>query len=81
MVDEIQIEEMLEHIWVLEEGYGKAERVRLDEKFTNEIVEKYLKEMSEKKLIELDNDRIAMTGTGRNEQGLLSGAIVLPKGC
>ncbi len=71
MVDEIQIEEMLEHIWVLEEDYGKAERVRMDEKFTNEIVEKYLKEMSEKKLIELDNDRIAMTGTGRNRARLI----------
>jgi hypothetical protein len=33
MADEIQIEEMLEYIWMLEEEHGKVQSTFMDDKF------------------------------------------------
>ena len=38
MADEIQIEEMLEYIWILEENDDKADSTRMGDKFGNDIV-------------------------------------------
>ena len=37
MADEIQIEEMLEYLWMLEEDYGKVESMRMSDKFGDDI--------------------------------------------
>ncbi|MHC4183011.1 MAG: metal-dependent transcriptional regulator, partial [Planctomycetota bacterium] len=71
MADETQIEEMLEYVWILEEDHGKAEKVAMDDKFGNEIIGKYLGEMVEKKLINLHNSKIVLTGTGRNRAEMI----------
>jgi len=61
MADEIQIEEMLEYIWILEENDGKAKSARMDEKFGGDIANSYLTEMVEKQLIKLHNSEITFT--------------------
>lgn len=71
MADETQIEEMLEYIWMLEEDHGKAEKVAMDDKFGNEVIGKFLGEMVEKKLINLHNSRIVLTGTGKNRAEMI----------
>ena len=71
MAEEIQIEEMLEYIWMLEEDHGKVESTLMDDKFGNEIAEKYLSEMVEKKLINLSDSIIAFTDSGRNRAKLI----------
>ena len=43
MADEIQIEEMLEYIWMLEEDHGKAESTLMYDKFGNEITKNFSK--------------------------------------
>ncbi|MEE8597575.1 MAG: metal-dependent transcriptional regulator [bacterium] len=71
MSDEIQIEEMLEYIWILEENDGKAKSVRMDEKFGGDIANSYLTEMVEKQLIKLHNSEIAFTETGKKRAMLI----------
>ena len=65
MADEIQIEEMLEYIWILEENDGKAENERMGEKFGDDIAKTYLTVMVEKQLINLHDSGIIFTETGR----------------
>ncbi len=71
MSDEIQIEEMLEYIWILEENDGKAKSARMDEKFGGDIANSYLTEMVEKQLIKLHNSEIAFTETGKKRAMLI----------
>ena len=71
MADEIQIEEMLEYIWILEENDGKAKSARMDEKFGGDIANSYLTEMVEKQLIKLHNSEIAFTETGKKRAMLI----------
>ncbi len=71
MADEIQIEEMLEYIWILEENDGKAKSVRMDEKFGGDIANSYLTEMVEKQLIKLHNSEITFTETGKKRAMLI----------
>ncbi len=71
MADEIQIEEMLEYIWILEENDGKAKCVRMDEKFGGDIANSYLTEMVEKQLIKLHNSEITFTETGKKRAMLI----------
>ncbi len=71
MVDEIQIDEMLEYIWMLEEDYGKPESIRLAEKFGNEIAREYIASMEVKKLINLNDTNIVFTETGKKRAGLI----------
>ncbi len=71
MVDEIQIDEMLEYIWMLEEDYGKSESIRLAEKFGNEIAREYIASMEVKKLINLNDTNIVFTETGEKRAGLI----------
>ncbi len=71
MSDEIQIEEMLEYIWILEENNGKAESGRMDEKFGADIANNYLTEMVEKQLINLRDSRIVFTETGKGRAKLI----------
>ena len=66
MADELQIEEMLEYIWMLEEDHGKVESTLMDDKFGNEVAKKCLTEMVEMNLINLNNSRIVFTDAGRN---------------
>lgn len=66
MADELQIEEMLEYIWMLEEDHGKVESTLIDDKFGNEVAKKYLNEMVEKKLISFNDFRIVFTANGKN---------------
>lgn len=66
MADELQIEEMLEYIWMLEEDHGKVESTLIDDKFGNEVAKKYLNEMVEKKLISFNDSRIVFTDNGKN---------------
>lgn len=65
MADEIQIEEMLEYIWILEENDGKAESERMGEKFGDDIAKTYLTVMVEKQLINLHDSGIIFTETGK----------------
>jgi DtxR family Mn-dependent transcriptional regulator len=65
MADEIQIEEMLEYIWILEENDGKAESERIGEKFGDDIAKTYLTVMVEKQLINLHDSGIIFTETGK----------------
>lgn len=71
MADEIQIEEMLEYLWMLEEDHGKAESALMDDKFGNEIARKYLNLMVGKRLINLHDSRISFTETGRNRAEMI----------
>ncbi|MHC4307182.1 MAG: metal-dependent transcriptional regulator [Planctomycetota bacterium] len=71
MADEIQVEEMLEYIWILEENDGKAKSVRMDEKFGGDIANSYLTEMVEKQLIKLHNSEITFTETGKKRAMLI----------
>jgi len=71
MLDEIQIEEMLEYIWMLEEDYGKAENVRMAEKFGDEIAKKNIASMEGKKLINLHGLNVAFTETGKKRAELI----------
>jgi DtxR family transcriptional regulator, Mn-dependent transcriptional regulator len=71
MASEIQIEEMLEYIWMLEEDHGKAECSLMGDKFGDDIARIYLNEMVEKKLINLDDSRIVFTEPGRNRAELI----------
>ncbi|MHC4140227.1 MAG: metal-dependent transcriptional regulator [Planctomycetota bacterium] len=71
MADEIQVEEMLEYIWILEENDGKAKSVRMDEKFGGDIADSYLTEMVEKQLINLHNSEITFTETGKKRAMLI----------
>jgi DtxR family Mn-dependent transcriptional regulator len=65
MADEIQIEEMLEYIWILEENNDKAESARMSDKFGNDTVDTYLKIMIEEQLINLHDSGIIFTETGK----------------
>jgi len=71
MADEIQIEEMLEYIWILEENDGKAESTRLSDKFGDDIANIYLAEMVEKQLITLHDSSIVFTETGKKRGELI----------
>ncbi len=71
MTDEIQIEEMLEYIWMLEEDHGKVQSTFMDDKFGNEIAKDYLDKMVEKKLISLSNSTIVFTDDGENRAKLI----------
>ena len=71
MADEIQIEEMLEYIWMLEENHGKAESTLMDDKFGNEIVGNYLNKMVDQKLISFSDSVIAFTDNGKNRAKLI----------
>ena len=71
MTDEIQIEEMLEYIWMLEEDHGKVQSTFMDDKFGNEIAKDYLNKMVEKKLVNLSDSVIAFTDNGRNRSKLI----------
>ncbi len=71
MSDEIQIEEMLEYLWILEEDYGKAENARMGEKFGDDITKTYLTEMAEKQLITLNDSMAVFTETGKERAKLI----------
>ena len=71
MSDEIQIEEMLEYIWILEENNDKAESMRISDKFGNDIAGTYLRIMEENQLINLHDSAIVFTGSGRERAKLI----------
>jgi DtxR family Mn-dependent transcriptional regulator len=71
MADEIQIEEMLEYIWILEENNDKAESARMGDKFGDDIANTYLTVMVEKQLINLHDSRIVFTETGKKRAKLI----------
>ena len=71
MVDEIQIEEILEYIWILDENNDKAESSLVSNKFGNDIADAYLKVMVEQQLINLHNSVITFTEPGRERAKLI----------
>lgn len=71
MIDEIQIEEILEYIWILEENNDTAESVRLSEKFGDEIAGTYLTVMVEKQLINRHDSSIVFTEIGKKRAELI----------
>jgi DtxR family Mn-dependent transcriptional regulator len=71
MDDEIQIEEMLEYIWILEENNGKVESTRMSDKFGNDIANTYLTAMEEKQLINRYDSIIGFTETGEKRAELI----------
>ncbi|MBT3878704.1 MAG: metal-dependent transcriptional regulator [Candidatus Scalindua sp.] len=71
MADEIQIEEMLEYIWILEENDGKAESARMGDKFGSDITNTYLTSMVEEQLINLHDSGIVFTKTGKKRAELI----------
>ncbi len=71
MADEIQIEEMLEYLWMLEEGYGKAESARMGDKFGDDIARTYLAVMVGKQLISLHDSIVKFTKTGKKRAELI----------
>ncbi len=71
MVDEIQIEEILEYIWILDENSDKAESSLVSNKFGNDIANTYLNVMVEQKLINLHNSEITFTESGRERAKLI----------
>ena len=71
MADEIQIEEILEYIWILEENSDKAESSLVSNKFGNDIANTYLKVMAEQQLINLHNSVITFTEPGRERAKLI----------
>ena len=71
MADEIQIEEILEYIWILEENNDKTEASLVSNKFGNDIADTYLKVMAEQQLINLHNTEILFTEPGRERAKLI----------
>ncbi len=71
MADEIQIEEMLEYLWILEENDGKAKSTRMDDKFGADIANTYLTAMVEKQLISLQDANVLFTETGKKRAELI----------
>ncbi len=71
MADEIQIEEMLEYIWILEENSGKVESTLLDDKFGDDIARTYLAVMVGKQLISLHDSIVKFTKTGKKRAELI----------
>ena len=71
MADEIQIEEILEYIWILDENSDKAESSLVSNKFGNDIANTYLKVMAEQQLINLHNSVITFTEPGRERAKLI----------
>ncbi len=71
MADEIQIEEMLEYLWMLEEDYGKAESKHMSDKFGADIANPYLTAMVEKQLINLQDSWVVFTETGKKRAELI----------
>ena len=71
MADEIQVEEMLEYIWILEENNGKAERARMSGKFGDDTTNTYLTEMAKKQLINLHDSSIMFTESGKKRAELI----------
>ncbi|MCP4413397.1 MAG: metal-dependent transcriptional regulator [Gammaproteobacteria bacterium] len=71
MADEIQIEEILEYLWILKENNDKAETALVSKKFGNEIADTYLKIMSEQRLINLNDSEIAFYEPGRERAKLI----------
>ncbi len=71
MADEIQIEEMLEYLWMLEEGYGKAESARMVDKFGDDTARTYLAVMVGKQLISLHDSIVKFTETGKKRAELI----------
>ena len=71
MADEIQIEEILEYIWILEENNDKTEASLVSRKFGNDIANTYLKVMAEQQLINLHNTEISFTEPGRESARLI----------
>lgn len=71
MADEIQIEEILEYIWILEENSDKTESSLVSNKFGSDIADTYLKVMAEQKLINLHNSVIDFTEPGRERAKLI----------
>ncbi len=71
MADEIQIEEILEYIWILEENDDKSESTLVSNKFGRDIADTYLKVMAEQQLINLHNSEISFTESGRERAKLI----------
>ena len=71
MADEIQIEEMLEYLWMLEEDYGKVESMRMSDKFGDDIAKTYLAVMVGKQLINLNDSIVKFTETGKKRAELI----------
>jgi len=71
LADEIQIEELLEYIWILEENNGKAESARMSDKFGDDIANTYLTAMAEKQLIKLHDSRVEFTEIGKKRAELI----------
>jgi DtxR family Mn-dependent transcriptional regulator len=62
---------MLEYVWMLEEDYGKAENVRIAEKFGDEVAKQYIALMEGKKLINLHGLNVVFTETGKKRAELI----------
>jgi DtxR family Mn-dependent transcriptional regulator len=71
MVDDIQIEEILEYIWILDENNDRVESARLSENFGDDIASTYLTVMVEKQLINLHDSSVVFTETGRERAKLI----------
>ncbi len=71
MADEIQIDEILEHIWILEENNGKAVSALVSDKFGKEVANTYLKVMAEQQLINLQNSEVVFTGQGNERAKMI----------
>ena len=71
MADQIQIEEILEYIWILEENNDKTEASLVSRKFGNDIANTYLKVLAEQQLINLHNTEILFTEPGRERAKLI----------
>ncbi len=71
MADEIQIDEILEHIWILEENDDRAGSTRLGDKFGSDIADSYLKIMEERQLINLHDSEVVFTESGRAKAKLI----------
>lgn len=66
MHEEHIIDEVLEHIWTIEEEHGKVEIEFLYDKFGGETTDNALRETTEKKLTEISNSSIHLTKIGNN---------------
>ncbi len=71
MPEENIIDEMLEHIWTIEEDHGKVKKKLLYEKFGEEITDNALRETAEKSLTDIHNSNVLLTETGRNMTKLI----------
>ncbi|MCP5005227.1 MAG: metal-dependent transcriptional regulator [Planctomycetes bacterium] len=67
MSDEIQIEEILESIWMAEEEHGKVKRLYIDNKFGKSTAGEFLEIMDKRELIDLHNTQIVLTEAGRSQ--------------